>query len=225
MHAINLLSKAIKQLPDSPEITHKTAHGVCCVTGDATETIPRSALFGKSFTNIDSLKAPNSDRVSTDAFLALNYKWERMSCWICNGETFTRLQRTDFRPLILNGVHEKMWSAYITTSYKKHGALHAPVNNKPFGVWRFENLTVDACDSQKVNGWYNTLVKYLKMGFGRTILETLDCSPFVMSKYGVQNWLDFQAWATPKFQSPLYKMLCYILPSQEELKKEFINEK
>lgn len=219
MHTINLLSQSIRKLPDCPEIPIKVSSGICCVTGDETETIPRSALFGKSFTNIDSLRAPNSDRVSVNAFVALNYKWERMSCWICDENEFKRLQRTDFRPLILSGVQSKTWAAYITTSYKKHGAIHAPVNNKPFGVWRFENLTVDASDNQKVNDWYSTMVKYLKIGFGRTIIETLDCSPFVMSKYGVQNWLEFQSWALPKYQSPLYKMLCYILPSQEELKK------
>jgi hypothetical protein len=152
--------------------------------------------------------------------LALSYKWERMSCWLCDGVTFDRLQRTDFRPLILNGVDRDLWTAYITTSYKKHGALNASVNNKSFGVWRFENLTVDASDKAKVNDWYNTLNEYLHIGFGRTVLESLDCSPFVMQKYGVDKWIKFQSWAKDKYQSPLYQLLCYILPSQEEIKAE-----
>jgi hypothetical protein len=229
MHSVNLIAKAIKKLPDCSEMPQKTEFGICCVTGQESETIPRSELFGKSFTNIDILKAPDSDRISVDAYLALSYKWERMSCWLCDGITFDRLQRIDFRPLILNGVNRDLWTAYITTSYKKHGALNAPVNNKPFGVWRFENLTVDASDKAKVNDWYNILNKYLHVGFGRTALESLDCSPFVMQKYGVDKWIKFQTWAKDKYQSPLYQMLCYILPSQEEIKiepkKEVINEK
>lgn len=221
MHSVNLIAKAIKFLPDCSTMPKKTENGICCVTGQKSETIIRSELFGKSFTNIDVLKDPDSDRISIDAYLALSYKWERMSCWLCDGITFDRLIRTDFRELILNGVNNRdLWTSYITTSYKKHGSLHAPVNNKPFGIWRFENLTVDASDNIKVNYWYNILNDYLHLGFGRTVLESLDCSPFVMQKYGVDKWIKFQSWAKDKFQSPLYKLICYILPSQEEIKNE-----
>ncbi len=224
MHSVNLIARAIKNGPDCSKIPALSEPGICCVTGDVTDTIQRSEIFGKSFTNIDILKAPESDRIGIDAYLALSFKWERMSCWLCDGVTFDRLQRTDFRPLILSGVDRDFWTAYITTSYKKHGALNAPINNKPFGVWRFENLTVDASDKGKVNDWYNTLNEYLHIGFGRTVLESLDCSPFVMRKYGVDKWIKFQSWAKNKYKSPLYQMLCYILPSQEELKLEPKNE-
>ena len=220
MHSVNLIARAVAALPDCAQIPEKTERGICCVTGDEAETVKRSTLIGKSFTNGDILKAPVSDRISVDAYLALSYKWERMSCWLCDGVTFDRLKRTDFRPLILDGVNREIWTAYITTSYKKHGALNAPVNNKPFGFWRFENLTVDASDKAKVNDWYNTLNEYLHIGFGRTVLESLDCPPFVMQKYGVDKWLKLQAWAKDKYQSPLYQMLCYILPSRDEMKDE-----
>jgi hypothetical protein len=220
MHSVNLIAKAISNLPDCPDIPKKTEIGICCVTGEETDTIHRSELFGKKFTNIDVLKAPESNRIGIDAYLALSYKWERSSSWLCDGRTFERLQRSDFRRFVLNGVDRDVWTAYITTSYKKHGSLNAPVNNKQFGLWRFENITVNASDKEKVNEWYNMLNEYLHIGFGRTILESLDCPPMVMHKYGINRWLTFQSWAKDKYQSPLYQLLCYLLPSQEEMKNE-----
>ena len=134
MHSVNLIAKAIRKQEDCPELPAETKMGICCVTGDECETVKRSEVLGKSFTNIDLLKAPDSKDISTDAYIALCYKWERMGCWLTDGNTFDRMQRVQYRPLILEGVQKDVWASYITTSYKKHGSLNAPVNNKPFGV-------------------------------------------------------------------------------------------
>ena len=224
MHTVNLIASALRGKEGCPEITGNPQVGICCVTGDDCQTLPRKELLGKSFTNSDLLAAPESNRVGIDGYIALSYKWERMSCWFCDGKKFQRLKRTEFRPLVLNGVELEMWSAYITTSYKKHGALWTKVNKGQTGIWRFENQNVDCRDLGKVNEWYSRLNEALHAGIGRSILETLDCSAFVAGKIDIKNWIEFERWARPKYQSPLYQLLCYFLPSKEERKDEPSNE-
>jgi len=72
----------------------------------------------------------------------------------------------------------------------------------------------------RVREWWDVLNVALRAGIGRTVLESLDCPPFVMAKVGLPVWLEFEAWARPKYLSALYAFLCYLLPSQEELKHE-----
>lgn len=218
MHSVTLIASAISGSAECASLPDKKTMGFCALTGDYTLCVSRGELFGKSFTNIDLLKAPESNLISCDAYLALGYKWERMSSWFTDGKVFNRLQRADFRSLILNGTDAETWSAYITTSYKKHGALNAPVNNGRFGIIRFENVTCDCRDSGKVNSWYSEMDNALRLGFGRSVIESLNCPPFLMQKYGFEKWMKFEQWARPKFQSPLYQLLCYILPTKEELK-------
>jgi len=196
-----------------------TEIGVCCVTGLTCSTVPRKLIFGKSFCNIDVLQAPESDRVGVDAYQALAYKWERMSCFFASQDIFLRIQRQEIRDLVLNGSKSIPWVAYVTTSYKKHGAFYTPVNSSKFGIIRFENVTVDASDEYKNNDWYQVLYDALLAGFGRTVLETLECSPFVIQKVGLTQWIEFQNWAKNKYKSPLYQLLCYCLPTQDEIKK------
>ena len=197
-----------------------TANKICCVTGDKTDCVPRKELLGKSFCNQDLLKAPNSDWVGVDAYEALSYKWERMSLWFCDGNEFQRLQRTDVRTLVFDGAASPQWACYVTTGYKKHGALVTPVNSKRFGVFRFEALTVDCTDNQKVLSIYNRLEIELRLGLWRSIMESLNCPVHVMKEIGIERWDDFEQWAKPIYKSPLYKFMCYLLPSQEELKAE-----
>jgi hypothetical protein len=70
----------------------------------------------------------------------------------------------------------------------------------------------------RVAEWWHILNLALRDGFGRTILENLECPPFVIRKAGIKKWLEFERWAKPKHQSAVYSFLCYLLPSQEELK-------
>ena len=225
MHPVNLIASAIRGKEDCPELPGSQSEGICCVTGDICQTIDRKELFGKSFTNIDSLIAPQSERIGIDAYLALSYKWERMSCWICDGKEFMRLQRTEFRPLVLDGVDYPIWSANITTSYKKHGAFGAKINTGRGGIWRFENQIVDARDLDKNREWFSVMDKELRSGVGRSIIETLDMPAYLLSKLDFKQWMEFEKWARPKYQSPLYQFLCYFLPSQEELKNEIEKRK
>lgn len=220
MHAANLISAAITNHEDRPLLPCEPVEGVCAITGEQGACVPRKKLLGKSFTNGDVLDRPESDMVSIDAYYALKFKWERMNSWFTDGITFERLTRQDVRAKVFQESMPAQWSAYATTSYKKHGALNAKVNTEKSRIWLFEMRLVDCTDMTKVTEWWDVLNVALRAGIGRTVLESLDCPPFAMSKVGLKTWMDFEVWARPKYLSSLYAFLCYLLPSQEELKHE-----
>jgi hypothetical protein len=112
------------------------------------------------------------------------------------------------------------WIGYITTSYKKHGVINCKLNKQGQNIWLFENRLVDASDNEKTLCWWVTLNYYLKLGFSRSILESLNCPPFLIQKLGFKNWTALHSWAQDKYKSALYSLLLYFLPSQEEMKKQ-----
>lgn len=219
MNVFNLIFDNIKEYPEV-EIPGETQLGICCITGEECQTIKRKGFFSSNFTNTNLLKAPDSDRVGLAAAVVLKYRPERSS-WFVSNEKFLKFDKNVFRDMFLNGVHGcKQWSIYVTTSYKKHGAFVAKINSNKYGVWRFEMLDVNASDGKKNRKWYSKIFNALtELGIGRSIIESADCYPYVIKKIGLQNWLDFYNWAKDKYQSPLYKLCCYLLPSQKELKE------
>jgi len=218
MHAVNLIAQAIRTSEDCPALPCEPADGLCAVTGERGPCVPRKMLLGKSFTNADLLAAPESDMVSSDAYIALKYKWERMSSWWTDGHIFRRLKRTDCREIILQGSENTPWAMYITTSYKKHGAMKAPVNAAGFGTVLFENRLVDISEDWVVADWWERLNAALHAGIGRTVIESLDCPAHIMRKATLPLWMEFERWARPRHNSALYALLTYLLPSKEELK-------
>ena len=162
MHPVNLIASAIKLNSDCPELPCDPTDGICAVTGQNCLCLPRKLLLGKSFTNGDVLAAPASKVVGIDAYIALKYKWERMSSWVCDGKSFDRLKRADIRELVLTADYpDTQYVYYATTSYKKHGALRAPVNQPGSRVWLFETRLVDCSDMSIVVEWWERLLSAL----------------------------------------------------------------
>lgn len=217
MNIYKLISDSIKDihvpLPSEP------TQSVCAVTGENCLCVPRKKLFSSKFTEQSNLNCPESQFVGIDAYQAVKYKKTRMSSWITDGHEFRLLKRIDIRPLVLSGTGADLWAGWITTSYKKHGSFRAVLNSAGRAVWAFDELLVDCSDNKKVNEIYNQLVIYLKKGFSRTTLETLTCPGFVIMRAGLLEWLALEKWAKPIYKSNLYKLLCYLLPSQAELKE------
>lgn len=220
MHAVDLIYAALPITdPDYPAMPCDPSPGVCCVTGSYGPSLPRRELIGPSWTQHDLLAAPHSDRVGVAAYVALKYKWERMSSWICDGIEFRRLDRAGVRAAVLGPRPERPWVGFATTSYKKHGAMLAPVNaGREHNVWLWDTERVDCSDSDKVAEYWGTLNAALRMGIPRAVLETLICPAWLVARIGVSAWMDYQAWARPVYRSALYRFLCYLLPSQEEIK-------
>lgn len=218
MHSVDLiaasLGKAAEPLPCEP------VEGVCCVTGDVTQCIPRKHLLGKSFTNGDLLASPASGLVGLAAYRAMGYPPERKSSWLCDGVTFRRLTRVEVRDLVIGGSYPDIWSGYATTSYKKHGALRTPVNSGGKRVWLFEMTLVDCTDHARLLSIWDRLNRELRSGFSRTVMETCEPNSYVLNEVGFARWQTFERWAKPIYHGGLYQFLCYLLPSQEELKDE-----
>jgi hypothetical protein len=220
MHTVNLISAAIANHEDRPTLPCKPIYGTCAITGIDGACVPREKLFGKSFTNSDLLAHPDSNMVSVDAYYALKFKWERKNSWFTDGNTFERLTRKDVRTKVFQDSMPPQWSAYATTSYKKHGALNTKINTAHQRIWLFEMRQVDCSDMAVVSEWWGILNVALQAGIWKSIMGSLECPPFVMSKIGLKNWLRFESWARPKYLSALYSFLRYLLPSKEELKHE-----
>lgn len=224
MSAIELLYSALPQI-DPPEPPQP---GTCCVLGTEEPTIERSYAIKPSFTNLDLLRAPDSQRISVRAWRVLTYSIPAaegkkrdtlplmQSSWMC-GDKLTLLKRQDVRALVLFGVYLPAWCGYVTTSYKKHGSLRAPVNRNGSQRWLFELDIVDCSDRAKVAEWWERLRTARVAGIPRPVIETLDCSLSLMLKHR-NVWWEFERWARPIHRSPLYRLLTYLLPSEEEIK-------
>lgn len=217
MHPANLIAAALKK-NESWQPPAEPVAGICCLTGIETDCIPRKLILGSSFTTQTVLAAPLSNHIGLDAAIALGHKWERMACWWTDGQEFKVIKRKDIRDLVLDGSPSAPWSGWVTTSYKKHGCLLAEVNNSRHGVWAFDEYRVDCSNNDMVQQWWTIMTQAQLAGVWRTMQETLECPPALIGKMGISVWMQFLDWATPRHQSALYRLLCYLLPSQEELK-------
>jgi len=225
MSAIELLYEVLppREPPEEP------ADGVCCVLGTREPTIARTHAIKPSFTNLDLLRAPDSDRVSLRAWRVLTHSEERegkkrdafplmQSSWIVSRGGLQMLTRQDVRVLVVDGVTlSEPWSAYVTTSYKKHGCLRAPVNVGGAQRWLFETELVDCSDRAMVRDWWERLCGAREAGIPRPVIETLEISVQLLAKHSTL-WMQFEPWARTRFLSPLYRFLTYLLPGEEELK-------
>jgi len=222
MHAMNLLSTSMPDLQPHPSENEKS-EGKCCVTGAASaQCIPMKYVIKKSFTNRDTLQFPSSGMASIDVARVMADRRSRSKSWFTDGEKFVVLDKPKAREMLTNGVKgAAQWSIYITTSFKKHGAIFAKVNSGEGGTWRFENLDVDASDISKNKQWFSTMQSaYLDHGIGRKTMESLSLHPATAKKIDWKSWLDFEDWAKPKVRSPLYALCVWCLPTQKELNGE-----
>jgi hypothetical protein len=233
MTAIDLIAAALP--PETPP--ESPAEGVCCVTGATCPTIARRHAILDSFTGLDLLRAPMSDRVGVAAWRVMTHSVThhdptkkrdlcplRQSHWICDGRTVEYLDRQGVRKRVLNGVDAPQWAGYVTTSYKKHGSLLAPVNAGGRVVWLWETRLVDCSDRAAVADTWARLRAAQDAGIPRPLIEALDIAPGYMAKIGWRVWREFEAWARPRMLSPLYQFLTYLLPSQEELRNASAND-
>jgi hypothetical protein len=200
------------------------------VTGAHGSTIHREHAIKESFTGLDLLRAPLSARVGLAAWRVLTHGVAhldqskkrdmyplRQSHWLCDGATIEYLDRRGVRARVLDGVALPAWAGYATTSYKKHGALLAPVNGAGRQVWLWETRRVDCSDRAAVADTWQRLRAAQDAGIPRPLIEQLDVMPAHIAKLGWRVWADFERWARPRLRAPLYQFLTYLLPSQAEL--------
>lgn len=226
MSAIAIIERALARR-EPPEAA---TEGLCCVLGTTEPCIDRRHAIKPSFTNLDLLRAPDSDRVSVRAWRVLTHSVPAAEgkkrdtyplmqfSWICQGGQLTLLDRVQVRSLVVEpAMIQEPWAGYVTTSYKKHGSLRAPVNRNGAQRWLFELDIVDCTDRAKLWDWWMRLRETREAGIPRPVIETLDCSVHLMAKH-LARWREFEAWARPRVNAPLYRFLTYLLPSADEIK-------
>jgi len=229
MNSIDVIYSALP-LVDPPE---EPTEGVCCVTGEKTMTVSRALGIKPTFTNLDILKAPSSDRIGIKAFAVITYSFQtegkkvdlaplRQSHWLARVGCIEYLKKkSEIRPYALGEkTPEGEWCMYVTTSYKKYGALFAPVNakNRDRRIL-FEQQVIDLSPNY-ISDWWIRLRKAQDIGIPRPVIETGDGNPAVIKKVGIKEWEEFYMFSHDKIKNRLYQFLVYLLPSQEELKGE-----
>ena len=227
MTAIDLIAAALP--PETPP--ESPVEGICCVTGAKCMTVARKYAIQDSFTGRDLFRAPASGRVGIAAWRVLTYTVPhpdpakkrdlcplRQSHWLCDGLSVALMDRHRARVAVIDGVDVEHWAGYVTMSYKKHGALLAPVNSGGRQVWLWETRLVDCSDRSAVDLMWGRLRAAQDAGIPRPLIEKLDIAPVYMAKIGWRVWRDFETWARPRRLSPLYQFLTYLLPSIEDLR-------
>lgn len=235
MHAISLISSALDvesglYVPDP--LPADPLDGVCCVTGMDGPTVPRKALLSNTFLDGDALACPGSDRVSVEVWRAFTAQEnrgkkrgffpERQSSWIVTRSKWQTLDRIGVRAaLLISDPPSEPWAAYVTTSYKKHGALRAPVNagGRGGGVWLFEGRRIDCTDRERARATWERLRDARMRGVPRPVIEKLDAGSSLIARVGLLWWMDFEDWARPLIESGLYQFCTYLLPSEDEIKQ------
>lgn len=221
MTAIKLISQALQRNGMADKLPSQPVEGVCCVTGARGLCIPRKSLITPSFTARDMFARPESDFIGVDVWFALRHKWERFSSWICDGKDFVRLTRAGVRDVVLAQAYpQNPWAGYLTTSYKKHGALLAPVNSVSRRVWLFEGNDVDLSNHSRTMDIWTNLNHYLTLGVGLAGLVAGKCRSVDIKFAGPSVAVKFERWASNLYRSQLYQMLCNLLPSIEERKNQ-----
>ena len=227
MDTYSLFAGALRRMGIASEIPEKPARGVCCVTGLECDTISRKCGIKPTFTRQDIFRAPDSDRIGVDAFLTLGYEPERKACWIAT-EKEIRLVRENikatFREIILNEQYpEGWWAIFITTTWKKHGAIVAPAcqgKRRPFVALDDEAIDVSRADI--LRDYFSRLRAAKKKGFSMQMLADVafDAASMKFGSFTLDKWFEFRDWANGIKRSPLYRLALYLLPSAEELKAE-----
>ena len=101
-HPVDLISQSLPPEALVYPYPSEPVPGVCCMTGDPGPTFLRRALLGESFTGIDLLKAPQSDRIGLPAWRAFTWHErrpgktrgfhpERSSAWWTDGRAMRHL--------------------------------------------------------------------------------------------------------------------------------------
>ena len=219
MNPIDLVGNAISLMSDKPEMKEYTRDGLCAITGVFGKCISRKAVVPDSNTDSEIFAAPDSELASVNAFYCFKYRPERASLWISTEKEFRKLDRVGAREIIISSNYPKEpWCMYITTSYKKHGSLYCQVNSGNKAIIRFEMLNVDCSDRKYLLEIWDRLNSELRNGTSRKILESLE--PPLNYQFDLARWIKFEQWARPLYKSGLYQLMCYLLPSQKELKEE-----
>lgn len=195
------------------ELPYEPYEDVCCLTGTRQKCIQRKDCIGENFTTQSVFAAPDSDSIGVRAFFALKHGKESLSSWIVSEDALVLLNRTEALSMILCPPTTKRWAAYITTSYKKHGCLVAPVNNQGSARVAFETEVVDIHGPTPANEIYSRLRYFMDAGIPRAALQGGPIDDLAGGPPLI--WIEFKRWSDPLAKSGLYRLVSHLLPGRK----------
>lgn len=199
------------------ELKHEPYEATCALTGETRQCVPIKDCVSSNFTEWDVLTDPETEMMCVEAYYALKFRWERFSSWLCSRGKFVRVDKDIIRDVLFNGFADAPWSMFITTSYKKHGALRCPVNTGNHGYIGFDEAVIDCRDSDYCVEVYDHVFAAFARGANRNDLESLRPSKWTLKALGIKGWQEYKAWAEDKVESSLYRLCVYLLPPRKEL--------
>ena len=203
--------------------------GICAFTGRECDTLPRAKVLDKSFNKHDFLLAPGSDRVGVNAWRTLQWKDERMACWVFyDGKLHTvgdtskgkDLSRDQARQMTLGYTRlDAPWCGYWSVSFHKHGAFCSPVNfNLSQNFWGLEDHPVDCSDLRLVQGLFDRMMELKVAGAFETEIRTLEFSAKTVTKLGIPTVEKYRRELKLHYRSNVYALVLYLLYSAKEIK-------
>lgn len=213
------------ELPCIPKI------GVCCVSGEKTFCIPRKYAIKDTFTNGDLLRAPSSDMVSVEWFQVLGYSTGehkypfRQGNWVviedANGNVSILYPKTKSEILeIVRHPPDGIWGAYVTTSYKKHGALWTRLNRNGSNIWTWETNIVDCSDLALVEDIIIPMLDMYSRGASRKALEIVEYDAITAKNITPIEWLLYERKNKTRSKSLIYQFLASLIPAKEKEPKD-----
>jgi len=136
---------------------------------------------------------------------------------LCSRGKFVRVDKNIIRDVLFNGFSDAPWSMFVTTTYKKHGALRCPVNTGSHGYIGFDEAVIDCRDRDYCVEVYEHVFAAFARGANRNDLESLRPSKWTLKALGIKGWQEYKTWAEDKVESPLYQFCVYLLPPRKEL--------
>jgi len=214
MTTIELVGRALVNMGVAEPLPCESTEAVCCITGEHGMCIPRKLLIGESFTTQGVFKAPDSEFVGENAWYAFKHRPERAGNWYCNGVRFMPMDRKETRARLLGGfVSQSLpWAMYVTTSFKKHGSLVAPLNQPCAFAVGFET-EIAACSPELVDVFNSDLLYWQGSGIVRSDLQTGHI--MATRQADTRAVCHFDVNVQGRRHLPLYRMLAYLLPGKD----------
>lgn len=111
----------------APQIEAAEVAGACCLCGSTDGRYDRKPFIKEGFTNLDQLKAADSQSICPACASMFTLPKLRQSSWIATGGEMIWLRREDIWDYLWTPPRPP-FAMYATTSYKKHGSFKTRVN-------------------------------------------------------------------------------------------------
>ena len=195
------------------------AGGACMLCGAVIrQGVPRKKVLSSNFMNMDILTYPQGTHFCAACVFALKEPTFRRTSFICSTSEFRPLKRDMLAEALFHALPEDpyLYLFCVTTSYKKHLWLHAPVNLPgPHVQVQFDDMTVDVhlntarAVLDAIEALYTTFTKEeIRSGHYRL---------YRLERFGAEEFERHERLLRPHRGSPVFGLLVYIANRKEKV--------